>query len=1514
MANILVVFVYVEKNKESQIKKAFTCLQRASLPCQLVSSMDILSKSEKDNYLYVCDPFEGEAFEHLVKLGCRIVGPQCVLNCMRQTRAIPKSDGPVYNISMRGLVISCTSLAKSQRSEIRRLVQYMGGSVMGDFTENVTHLVAGEVGSKKYHVAVSLGKPVMLPEWVTHCWDRSKTKYQLHATDDEFNDFCCPIFKGCVICVSGLDSEKRTDVSVLANKNGGKYSGELRQNECTHLVVDNPHGQKYEFAMKWKLHCVTSKWFYDSLEKGACLDESLYKVVRQVKGQGTSSEFVRPTSTPKKKSRQRAFSSIGDVSNISMASTINDTVMSVDLQLPPPENLFLDGCKIFMCGFNVAELERLQRMINIGGGSRFNHYGDSVTHVVMGIKDVEIIKKIEGSESRPYVVTAQWLVESYTGGEKLDEKLFEYMNTNSVDDVDVRNESIVKLKSKQSNNSVRDKKTAKVKPVSHDNNDGDDDDITLMEQYLPQNTTAGNTTTEQNASSVAKQQDDADETSDQVAMEVEDADVTMDHAEKRDGGDDDNDDVAMVPGDENMKDEEEGGEDEGDMLEGNIDGIFSLRTFVVVGFEEEQRESAEEMITMKGGKIKTSTSRTPADIAIVPLISCCKDLPAKHVVNNCWLQMCYEHDAFLPVDNNELFLPFDLAEDCQPLKDCVISISQYVGVERDCIQHLAECLGAIVQDYFVRKKKDDVTPNTHLILQEPMGHKYLAAVKWKLPAVDKRWLLECVRRGEKVAEDEYIIGEARGNVSKNTSINKSQRTDSTAQKRQNGQDNEPNSDKKMKMSPENDNGNNNTDRHQRRTSPQQKTSPQKDSEQNSVSTKTGVVEISTQQRQTSSSSKSAKKVLPVPQGPVDASFLYKKDFKPTFDLTDALAYLATPPGQKGKGRRRKSSLPLDVMFSNQMQKAVERTGNGPQEDASRSASNITDDEEVFFKKEEKGVLDGVVICVSKKLSKQQSDYNTMATGLGAEYIWTYDNSCTHFIYKGRNNDSSKEYRQVKEHGKQIVHPNWLTACHNENKYVDESLYPHTYNPKMSLVITTQRRLTRSSCKMQSNDDSSSDDDEENDADKTKMKDEKEEDEDIEKRLEDEMPHTLEIQQDFKRQFEEIMTTAMTNKGTRRKSRRLNNSTGNNSGVHGQDQDSSATESSSGAKTRSTRLQSRKSNYNEAPPEASQTVQITWDDPTGREERLKIMEKLQGGNSIQTEDDDDVRDENDKEEETQNEDEDEETGQDNEEEHNISSTPEAPPVRLPLARPAVAMAPEERAYKPPEKPRFLLSSMTQQEKIDYSGLIEELGGTVSETQYYDSTCTHVVVGNPTRNEKYLAALASGKWVLHKSYLEACRQSREFVQEEDHEWGSATDIQKLPLQTAKLALAATRWRKRLQDARQSTDRSVQVGAFAGWKVILCVDVQREHGFKRLLQAGAAQVIHSRPPFTTIEGASHAFLDMNKIRKSAEKLVEMEDLVDNGVRCLKPEYIADYLMLDPLPEPDRYYVDEARVIMNW
>nr|XP_006821607.1 PREDICTED: DNA topoisomerase 2-binding protein 1-like [Saccoglossus kowalevskii] len=615
-------------------------------------------------------------------------------------------------------------------------------------------------------------------------------------------------------------------------------------------------------------------------------------------------------------------------------------------------------------------------------------------------------------------------------------------------------------------------------------------------------------------------------------------------------------------------------------------------------------------------------------------------------------------------------------------------------------------------------------------------------------------------------------------------------------------------------------------------------------------------------------------VAPVSFG--SATLLCKNDFRPSFDLV----CIDTPPGQKAKSqRRRKSSLPLDVMFTNQLKRALERRTNGKTDAINYHHDNNDDDddEEVFVKQERTGVLNGVIICVSRKLIKKQNEYNNIAAALNAEYLWTYDSRCTHFIHQGRSNDTSKDYKLAKEQKKHIVSPHWLSACKDENKHIDESLYPHTYNPKMSLsVVSKQRRSTRASIKAETT--YYSDDDDDN-ADGGK----------------EDLPQgdTLEIQQDFKRQFDEIMTSALTTKGTRRKSRRLNNSSNSNTGTT-TDQDEEISRSSASSREAS------KTSYHVIAPEHSQTLHITWDDPTGREERQKIMEKLQGG-VVNAEHDDNEEDVDEEEEDHHD---------DNQEDNSLEepTTPEAPPVRLLLTKPAVALAPEERVYKPP---RILLSSMTQQEKIQYGALIEELGGTVSETQYYDRTCTHVVVGSPTRNEKYLAALASGKWVLHKSYLEACRQAEHFIDEYEHEWGNATDLSNRNPQTVKLALAATRWRQRLDEDREASDGGV-VGAFKGWKVLLCVDANREAGFKRLLEAGAAQVLCSRPPFTSSEHATHAFLDMGKIRKSKLN-VDIAGLVDCGVMCLKAEYIAEYLMVDPLPSAHKYYVDEAREIIQ-
>lgn len=55
----------------------------------------------------------------------------------------------------------------------------------------------------------------------------------------------------------------------------------------------------------------------------------------------------------------------------------------------------------------------------------------------------------------------------------------------------------------------------------------------------------------------------------------------------------------------------------------------------------------------------------------------------------------------------------------------------------------------------------------------------------------------------------------------------------------------------------------------------------------------------------------------------------------------------------------------------------------------------------FLQQQEAGPLKGVVIAVSKKLSSHQAEYNNMVSLLGGDYRWTYDESCTHFIFQVR---------------------------------------------------------------------------------------------------------------------------------------------------------------------------------------------------------------------------------------------------------------------------------------------------------------------------------------------------------------------------------------------------------------------------------------------------------------------------------------------------------------------------------
>ncbi|XP_041590236.1 DNA topoisomerase 2-binding protein 1 isoform X4 [Vulpes lagopus] len=1383
---------------------------------QIITEEEALKIQENDRSLYICDPFSGVVFDHLKKLGCRIVGPQVVIFCMHHQRCVPRAEHPVYNMVMSDVTISCTSLEKDKREEVHKYVQMMGGRVYRDLNISVTHLIAGEVGSKKYLVAANLKKPILLPSWIKTLWEKSQEKKISRYTDVNMEDFKCPIFLGCIICVTGLCSLDRKAVQQLTVKHGGQYMGQLKMNECTHLIVQEPKGQKYECAKRWNVHCVTTQWFFDSVDKGFCQDESIYKTEPR-----PETKTMPDTSTPTGQIHtvdSRTLSDVSHISNIN-ASCINESMCNsvlnskVEPTLENLENLdvsafqapedLLDGCRIYLCGFSGRRLDKLRRLINSGGGVRFNQLNEDVTHVIVGDYDDELKQFWDKSAHRPHVVGAKWLLECFSKGYMLPEEPYIHANYQPVE-IPVSDQSENKTALLKKNNSFSKKDFASVE--KHEQADED-----LLSQYVNNNPTVGET----------------------VKSEVEPF----------------NDSTHISPQEENQSSVTHCLPDGSTTTE---EGLFSQKSFLVLGFSNENESNIANIIRENAGKVVSLQSRIVADYAVVPLLGCEVEATVGEVVTNTWLVTCIDYQTLIDPKSNPLFMPVPVMAGMTPLEDCVISFSQCAGAEKDSLTFLANRLGASVQEFFVRKSnaKKGMFASTHLVLKEPGGSKYEAAKKWNLPAVTISWLLETARMGKRASESHFLI-------EKSTKEEQSLETEIT---------------NKVNLNPD---------------TPEQP-----------------VAHLETQRKTAVT--------------PLDMNRFQSRAFHAVISQHTKQVSTSSPVGQP---LQKEPSLHLDT------------------------PSKFLSKDKLFkpsfdVKDEAPKPLHKVVVCVSKKLSKKQSELNGIAASLGADYRWSFDETVTHFIYQGRPNDTNREYKSVKERGVHIVSEHWLLECAQEYKHLPESLYPHTYNPKMSLDISTVQDGRISNSRLLSADSTTKDDEpdhlpgEENDIDNmtTSNKESATSNGDGRNDSKGALTQTLEMRENFQKQLQEIMsaTSIVKPQGPRASLSR--------SGCNSASSTPDSTRSARSGRSRVLEaLRQSRQTVPDINTEPSQNEQIIWDDPTAREERARLASNLQWpscptqyselqvdikkledspfqeplhdpeiaeqavcdpGNMCVTEA---PKHPTSEELETPVKD------------SHLIPTPQAPSIAFPLANPPVAPHPREKIITIEETREdlkkqyiFQLSSLNPQERIDYCHLIEKLGGLVIEKQSFDPNCTHIVVGHPLRNEKYLASVAAGKWVLHRSYLEACRTAGHFVLEEDYEWGSSSILDVLTginVQQRRLALAAMRWRKKIQQRQES---GIVEGAFSGWKVILHVDQSREAGFKRLLQSGGAKVLpgHSVPLF---KEATHLFSDFNKL-KPDDSGVNIAEAAAQNVYCLKTEYIADYLMQESPPPVENYCLPEA------
>ncbi len=91
-------------------------------------------------------------------------------------------------------------------------------------------------------------------------------------------------------------------------------------------------------------------------------------------------------------------------------------------------------------------------------------------------------------------------------------------------------------------------------------------------------------------------------------------------------------------------------------------------------------------------------------------------------------------------------------------------------------------------------------------------------------------------------------------------------------------------------------------------------------------------------------------------------------------------------------------------------------------------------------KQKKTILNNIKVYVSNKLVKYQSELYKKVENLGGDFVWTFSDEFTHFIYQGRLTDNNNELKIAREKNKIIVTPQWLDECEQQNKRVKEELF------------------------------------------------------------------------------------------------------------------------------------------------------------------------------------------------------------------------------------------------------------------------------------------------------------------------------------------------------------------------------------------------------------------------------------------------------------------------------------------
>ncbi|KAJ8681698.1 hypothetical protein QAD02_017490 [Eretmocerus hayati] len=724
-------------------------------------------KLDKKDVL-VMEEFKGEAFEKLKSSNCVIVGPRCLLSCFVTGEPIPEGTAPVFNVAMRGLIVSASGFSVSTKAEIQKLVEYMGGIYTKELRKSVNYLVTDFVMSAKYERAVGLGIKIVTIDWVKSVWETNLTE-TIPATDSQFEKHKCPVFFNLVVTTTNLSKRQKEEVRKLISDNGGEFMGVLDGGKVRVVITSESSGasEKLKFAMQNKIPCLKVEWVYDSIRAESSLPFSDYLI-----------EATQACSTPEKSEGQIPlnFSTIsmipGDnqhlcvdetlASATTMSSTIMSATMSDQAFTAPKSNYtavmdrlslvdakkagpFLDGCNVYLTGFSSNHRDKLNRILTYGSATRMDEISDALTHVIVGdqTKASQDLRMIRSKNLYPYTLKVEWLEESI----KLQAPALEENFKVSVNNL--AHQNAPEPPSPLSKKNLQLLQRPKIPPAPlfdgrKTNNEPEHDEPTdIVQQYLQETTSDSNSSLRE----ILKLPSSDDLKRGGTPTNSQTSSKRWDNISKVDTritfNEETRDDSAIPVSQETTSTQR--------VLKGLI--------FVVSGFESAEMNQIIAQIHGMGGKIVGKNYTGIPDYGVVPRLGAELRHTVGEIVTELFIEDCIDNERL--VDLEYYHKPIMIPKNTKPLVNCVIGMSTYNGAERTYLSCLSEILGARYQDTFSRKTNPlkNTFGSTHLVCPLPTGEKYNAAVKWGLPAVTAQWLLECASEMKRVNEEPYIVGE-----------------------------------------------------------------------------------------------------------------------------------------------------------------------------------------------------------------------------------------------------------------------------------------------------------------------------------------------------------------------------------------------------------------------------------------------------------------------------------------------------------------------------------------------------------------------------------------------------------------------------------------------------------------------------------------------------------------------------------------------------------------------------------